>query len=76
MLSPSRSASARRLSRNAAEPSPMTKPSAPSPKGRLPVALSAPILQNLTKVPMPMLRSTPPAMTASTWPSESSSIAA
>jgi hypothetical protein len=51
----------------------MTKPSAPSPKGRLPVALSAPILQNLTKMLAPMLRSTPPVMTASTWPEVSSS---
>ena len=54
----------------------MTKPSAPSPKGRLPVALSAPILQNLTKTLAPMLRSTPPVITASTWPEVSSSTAA
>ena len=43
----------------------MTKPSAPSPKGRLPVALSAPIFENLTKEVGPMFRSTPPVMTAS-----------
>ncbi len=54
----------------------MTKPSAPSPKGRLPVALSAPILQNLTKMLAPMLRSTPPVSTASTWPAVNSSTAA
>ncbi len=76
MRSPSRSASARRLSKNAAEPSPITKPSAPAPKGRLPVALKAPILQNLTNTPGPMLRSTPPVSTASTCPAVSSSTAA
>ena len=31
-------------------PSPMTKPSAPSAYGRVPVAESAPILQNFTNV--------------------------
>ena len=46
----------------------MTKPSAPSPKGRLPVALRAPILQNLMKLLAPMLRSTPPVSTASQCP--------
>ncbi len=54
----------------------MTKPSAPSPKGRVPVALRAPILQNLTNVDAPMLRSTPPVSTASTLCSVSNSTAA
>ena len=65
MRSPSRSASSRRLSTKSAAPSPMTKPSAPASKGRVPVADSAPILQNFTKAATPMLRSTPPVMTAS-----------
>ncbi len=46
--SPSRSASASRFSTNRAAPSPITKPSAPASKGRVPVADSAPILQNFT----------------------------
>ena len=54
----------------------MTKPSAPSPKGRVPVAESAPILQNFTKVDGPMFRSTPPVRTASQCPPASRSIAA
>ncbi len=54
----------------------MTKPSAPTPKGRVPVALRAPILQNLTNDDAPMLRSTPPVSTASTLCSVSSSTAA
>ena len=41
----------------------------------MPVALSAPILQNFTKLDGPMLRSTPPVRTASQWPSTSRSIA-
>ena len=43
----------------------MTKPSAPSPNGRLPVALSAPIFENFTNDVGPMFRSTPPVITAS-----------
>ena len=65
MLSPSRSASASRLRMKIAAPSPMTKPSAPASNGRVPVADSAPILQNLTKASMPMLWSIPPVTTAS-----------
>lgn len=59
-----------------AAPSPMTKPSAPASNGRVPVADSAPILQNLTKTPAPMLLSTPPVTTASYWPSARPSAAA
>jgi len=54
----------------------MTKPSAPASKGRVPVADSAPILQNLTNAATPMLRSTPPVTTASYCPSTSPSAAA
>ena len=74
--SPSLSASARRLSRNTAEPSPITKPSAPSPKGRVPVAERAPIFENFTNEFVPMLRSTPPVIAASQWPATSMSTAA
>ena len=45
----------------------MTKPSAPASNGRVPVAESAPILQNFTKASTPMLRSMPPVITASYW---------
>jgi hypothetical protein len=69
MRSPSRSASARRLSRNSAPPSPITKPSAPASNGRVPVADSAPIAQNLMKLDAPLLRSIPPVMTVSKSPS-------
>jgi hypothetical protein len=55
MLSPSRSASASRFITNTAAPSPMTKPSAPSAYGRVPVADRAPILQNFTNDVAPML---------------------
>ena len=54
----------------------MTKPSAPSPKGRVPVAERAPIFENFTKEFVPMLRSTPPVITASQWPATSMSTAA
>ena len=74
--SPSRSASASRFSRKTAEPSPITKPSAPSPNGRVPVAESAPIFENFTNEFVPMLRSTPPVSTASQWPATSMSTAA
>ena len=63
--SPSRSASSRRLSTNNAAPSPITNPSAPASKGLVPVAESAPILQNFTKPCTPMLRSMPPVIAAS-----------
>jgi hypothetical protein len=43
----------------------MTKPSAPSAYGRVPVPDSAPMAQNFTNVDAPMLRSTPPVTTAS-----------
>ena len=43
----------------------MTKPSAPSAYGRVPVAESAPILQNFTNVEAPMLRSMPPVTATS-----------
>ncbi len=65
MWSPSRSASARRLSTNSAAPSPITKPSAPSAYGRVPLGDSAPIAQNFTKLDTPMLRSTPPVTATS-----------
>ena len=58
--SPAASASASRLSTKTAAPSPMTKPSAPSAYGRVPVAESAPILQNFTNAAAFMLRSMPP----------------
>ncbi len=45
----------------------MTNPSAPASNGRVPVADSAPILQNFTNAATPMLRSTPPVITASDW---------
>ena len=45
----------------------MTNPSAPASNGRVPVADSAPILQNFTKASTPMLRSMPPVTTASNW---------
>jgi len=54
----------------------MTKPSAPYAYGRVPVADSAPILQNLTNALTPMLRSTPPVTTASYLPSASPPTAA
>ena len=54
----------------------MTKPSAPASNGRVPVADSAPILQNFTNAPMPILRSIPPVTTASYCPSLSPSAAA
>ena len=54
----------------------MTKPSAPSPNGRVPVAESAPIFENFTNEFVPMLRSTPPVTTASQWPATSMSTAA
>ena len=58
----------------------MTKPSAPSAYGRVPVAESAPILQNFTKLVGPMFRSRPPVSTASkcpaTRPSQAALIAA
>ena len=59
-----------------AHPSPITKPSAPTPNGKLPRALSAPTLLNFTKVEALMLWSTPPVRTASQWPSSSIFIAA
>ena len=67
MRSPARSASASRLSTNSAAPSPITKPSAPASNGRVPVADSAPILQNLTNAATPMLRSMPPVTPTSYW---------
>ncbi len=58
----------------------MTKPSAPSAYGRVPLGDSAPMAQNFTKLDTPMLRSTPPVMAASnswaTSPSIVASIAA
>ncbi len=54
----------------------MTKPSAPSAYGRVPVAESAPMAQNFTKLDAPMLRSTPPVTTVSNSCSTSPSIAA
>ena len=45
----------------------MTNPSAPASNGRVPVAESAPILQNFTNASTPMLRSRPPVTTASNW---------
>ena len=48
----------------------MTKPSAPASNGRVPVADSAPILQNFTKRRSPMLRSTPPVIAASKSPAD------
>ncbi len=45
----------------------MTNPSAPASNGRVPVAESAPILQNFTKASTPMFRSRPPVTTASNW---------
>ena len=63
--SPAFSASESRLSTNRAAPSPITKPSAPASNGRVPVAERAPILQNRTNAPGPMLWSTPPATHAS-----------
>jgi hypothetical protein len=45
----------------------MTNPSAPASNGRVPVADSAPILQNFTNAATPMLRSTPPLTAASYW---------
>jgi hypothetical protein len=44
--------------------------------GRLPVADSAPILQNFTKVEAPMLASMPPVRTASQSPARKRSTAA
>ena len=49
----------------------MTNPSAPASKGRVPVAESAPILQNFTNASTPMLASMPPVTTASYWCSTS-----
>ncbi len=54
----------------------MTNPSAPASKGRVPVAESAPILQNFTKASTPMFRSTPPVTAASYWWSTSPRTAA
>jgi hypothetical protein len=67
MRSPARSASDSRFSTKIAAPSPITKPSAPASNGRVPVADSAPILQNFTNAATPMLRSTPPVTAASYW---------
>ncbi len=65
MRSPAASASSSRLRTNRAAPSPITKPSAPASNGRVPVAESAPILQNFTNPSTPMFRSMPPVTTAS-----------